>query len=149
MARFFYRQPHEGRSCRLHEEHSARARRHDGESASAKALLATSSDVYLLSQLIGIDNCDDGDMIGQAYNDPQGVTRRFILAGVDEAGLCLHGNLGPKKGLIADNFSYVSRYNKVLGRHEAYLRCETEDLRIPFPASETNEEGGVTLKKGE
>ena len=70
------------------------------------------------TMVIGIDNCDDKDKIELAYNDPSGVTRSFILTGVEEAGLQLHGKLGPGEGLCADAFEYVSRYNSRLGRHE-------------------------------
>jgi len=75
------------------------------------------------TMLIGIDNCDDKDKIELAYNDPAGVTRSFILAGLDEAGLQLHGRLGPGEGLCADAFDYVSRYNSRLGRHEVLPPC--------------------------
>lgn len=87
--------------------------------------------------LIGVDNCDDGPVIETAYNDPQvrlashsiirriadrifeqGVTRDFILTGVDHAGRVLHGDLAGDGGLRADNFEYVSRYNDAIGRHE-------------------------------
>ena len=85
------------------------------------------------TMIIGIDNCDDKDKIELAYNDPSGVTRAFILAGIDEAGLQLHGKLGPGEGLCAEAFEYVSRYNSRLGRHEAYVKPKKANHRIPMP----------------
>jgi hypothetical protein len=98
------------------------------------------------TMVIGIDACTDGPKIEKAYNDPQvrsprassvffsqeslarvadgsscrfhaqGVTRAFILEGVDVAGR----TLGPEsaKVLNQDNFEYVNRWNVQLGRHE-------------------------------
>lgn len=65
------------------------------------------------SLLIGIDATDDKDIIETAYNDPAGVTRRFILNGVDHVNRVLSD-----VGLKQDHFSYVSRYNQPEGRHE-------------------------------
>lgn len=67
--------------------------------------------------LIGIDNCSDAEMIVTGYNDPKGVTSRFIMEGVDHAGRTLHGRV-QGGGLNSDNFEYVTRWNQVLGRHE-------------------------------
>lgn len=47
----------------------------------------------------------------------QGVTASFILEGVTQAGLTLHGT-ATKSPLHADNFDYVNRYDKAIGRHE-------------------------------
>lgn len=65
--------------------------------------------------LIGIDNCDDGAKIEQGYDDPQGVTRRFILEGVNQSGEAL-GKGG--KMLKEENFDYISHWNAEIGRHE-------------------------------
>lgn len=70
------------------------------------------------SFLIGIDNCNDGAMISNAYDDPQGVTRRFIFEGVEVGGRTLHGELNGDGGMRAKNFDYVSRWNAPVGRHE-------------------------------
>lgn len=141
------------------------------------------------TMVIGIDACADGPKIVQAYNDPevrrgfslsahprsaiepsgwshtQGVTRAFILEGVDVAGR----TLGPEtaKVLNQDNFEYVNRWNVQLGRHEvrfarlfllacggralmkefgatqAYVRAKS-DLSIPMPDGED-----VELSSGE
>ncbi|BGP66237.1 hypothetical protein NBRC10512_005478 [Rhodotorula toruloides] len=93
------------------------------------------------TMVIGIDACADGPKIVQAYNDPEGVTRAFILEGVDVAGR----TLGPEtaKVLNQDNFEYVNRWNVQLGRHEAYVRAKS-DLSIPMPDGED-----VELSSGE
>jgi len=94
------------------------------------------------TMLIGVDGCDDGPEIEVAYNDPevslsespdraqpdvlaslrQGVTRDFILEGVDVAGRTLHPDLEEGQGLCAANFEYVNRWNATLGRHEVSRR---------------------------
>lgn len=70
------------------------------------------------SFLIGIDNCNDGAMVANGYDDPQGVTRRFIFEGVEVGGRTLHGDVGGDGGMRAKNFDYVSRWNARVGRHE-------------------------------
>ncbi|GAA5868052.1 hypothetical protein JCM8547_000789 [Rhodosporidiobolus lusitaniae] len=95
------------------------------------------------TMLIGIDGCADGPKIVEAYNDPQGVTRAFILEGVDVAGRALGDEAA--KVLKADNFDYVNRWNAKVGRHEAYIRAK-EDLVIPLPEGDVKE---VKLEKGE
>ncbi|GAA5912968.1 uncharacterized protein JCM6883_006273 [Sporobolomyces salmoneus] len=101
--------------------------------------------------LIGVDGCDDGPAIEVAYNDPEGVTRDFILEGVDVAGKTLHPELESGKGLCSSNFEYVNRWNATLGRHEAYIRAKAA-LTVPIPSisgidSGENEE--VHLEEGE
>lgn len=77
--------------------------------------------------LIGIDNCDDAAMISNGYDDPEGVTRRFILEGVNVAGKVL----GCEEVLKEENFDYVSRWNARLGRHEVSFRFHfTLDLSL-------------------
>ncbi|GAA5944797.1 uncharacterized protein JCM15063_001669 [Sporobolomyces koalae] len=95
------------------------------------------------TMLIGVDGCDNGPEIEVAYNDPDGVTRDFILEGVDVAGRTLHPNLESGQGLCAANFEYVNRWNAVLGRHEAYIRAKNK-VSIPIP-----EKDQVVLEEGE
>ncbi|SCZ99550.1 BZ3500_MvSof-1268-A1-R1_Chr3-1g06089 [Microbotryum saponariae] len=101
------------------------------------------------TMLIGIDGCDDAATIESAYNDPEGVTRRFILEGVDQAGRALAANTA--KGdhpdgspLCSTNFEYENWYNQKEGRHEAYIRCKVDQLRVPIPGRED-----VVLEKDE
>ncbi|BGP74099.1 hypothetical protein NBRC10513v2_007531 [Rhodotorula toruloides] len=93
------------------------------------------------TMVIGIDACQDGPKIVEAYNDPEGVTRAFILEGVDVAGRTLGAETA--KVLNQDNFEYVNRWNVQLGRHEAYVRAKS-DLSIPMPDGED-----VELSAGE
>ncbi|GAA5902514.1 hypothetical protein JCM6882_002772 [Rhodosporidiobolus microsporus] len=95
------------------------------------------------TMLIGVDGCADGPRIETAYNDPDGVTRAFILEGVDVAGRTLSDEAA--KVLNAGNFEYVNRWNAGLGRHEAYI-CAKEELTIPLPEGDVKE---VKLAKGE
>lgn len=81
--------------------------------------------------LIGIDGCDDGPRIEKAYNDSLGVTRAFILNGVEHVSRIL----GDEIGLNKDQFEYANRYNSREGRHEAYLRVK-EPFSISLPISE-------------
>ncbi|GAA6059119.1 hypothetical protein JCM10212_003866 [Sporobolomyces blumeae] len=102
------------------------------------------------TMLIGVDGCAEGDEIEVAYNDPEGVTRDFILEGVDVAGRTLHPSAKPGEGLCRDNFEYVNRWNAVLGRHEAYIRAnKTVDVPITAVAGSAHPEASVTIEKGE
>ncbi|GAA5982534.1 hypothetical protein JCM10908_006688 [Rhodotorula pacifica] len=96
------------------------------------------------TMLIGIDGCADGPRIETAYNDPQGVTRAFILEGIDVAGRTLGGAAADV--LKQENFDYVNRWNGELGRHEAYVRAN-KDLTVPIAGAEDVPE--VSLKEGE
>ncbi|GEM11237.1 hypothetical protein Rt10032_c14g5254 [Rhodotorula toruloides] len=93
------------------------------------------------TMVIGIDACQDGPKIVEAYNDPEGVTRAFILEGVDVAGRTLGAETA--QVLNQDNFEYVNRWNVQLGRHEAYVRAKN-NLSIPMPDGED-----VSLSAGE
>ncbi|GAA5905979.1 hypothetical protein JCM5296_001307 [Sporobolomyces johnsonii] len=102
------------------------------------------------TMLIGIDGCDNGPEIEVAYNDPEGVTRAFILEGVDQAGKCLHPDLEAGAGLCSQNFEYVNRWNGEIGRHEAYIRA-IDDLVVPVPAVPGSEHDAteIHLTRGE
>jgi uncharacterized SAM-dependent methyltransferase len=97
--------------------------------------------------LIGIDGCDDGPRIETAYNDNLGVTRAFILNGVDHVNRIL-GDVG----LSQDKFEYANRYNRGKGRHEAYLRVKesfTQNLTSNAGDSENAAADEVHFEKGE
>ncbi|KAK4051527.1 hypothetical protein OIV83_002667 [Microbotryomycetes sp. JL201] len=97
--------------------------------------------------LIGVDSCDDKAKVENAYNDPEGVTRRFIFEGIDHAGRTLHSN--DESPLHSRNFEYVSHYNKEMGRHEAYLRCKVNNLKIELPDSVYSPASTIYLKENE
>ncbi|KAK4056348.1 hypothetical protein OIO90_002491 [Microbotryomycetes sp. JL221] len=99
------------------------------------------------TMIIGVDSCDDKAKVENAYNDPEGVTRRFIFEGVDHAGRTLHP--GGSSPLHSRNFEYVSHYNTGLGRHEAYLRCKVDGLSINLPDSLYGPATAVVLKQDE
>lgn len=75
------------------------------------------------SMIIGIDSNNDVARIERAYNDTQGVTREFILNGVDHVGRLLNESEAIEgETLRREDFEYVSRYNKREGRHEVGCR---------------------------
>ncbi|KAI9508419.1 DUF323 domain-containing protein [Russula earlei] len=78
--------------------------------------------------LLGLDQGSDAARIERAYNDPAGVTRRFILNGLKGAGRALGD-----EGLFApEKWEYLGRYNPQERRHEAYLRSRAaQTVRDP------------------
>ncbi|KAI1314339.1 hypothetical protein EDD11_002280 [Mortierella claussenii] len=103
--------------------------------------------------IIGIDRRNDAQEITVAYNDPRGVTREFIMNGLD------HINVLLKQDFIdRDKFHYFAQYNVELGRHEAYYQVkESHELvyRHPSPTQsplpptgdgEGDEEGVVRIQ---
>nr|KAJ3411645.1 hypothetical protein HK105_002580 [Polyrhizophydium stewartii] len=80
--------------------------------------------------LCGIDRRNSFEALSLAYNDSHGLTREFILNGLD------HVNAVFDNQPVFDraDFEYVSIYNEVDGRHEAYyraLRAHTVSARDP------------------
>jgi hypothetical protein len=57
--------------------------------------------------LIGLDHGSDAARIERAYNDPAGVTRRFVLNGLKS----LSRVLGNESLFPTEKWEYVSRYN--------------------------------------
>ncbi|KAJ3109712.1 hypothetical protein HDU96_007157 [Phlyctochytrium bullatum] len=78
--------------------------------------------------LCGIDRRNTPTDVKLAYDDPKGITREFIMNGLDHVDRILGGN-----GTIdRRNFEYVSIYNDAEGRHEAYYKClKAHTLRLP------------------
>lgn len=94
--------------------------------------------------LIGIDGCNDGPTIEKAYNDSLGVTRAFILNGVEHVSKILGDDI--KEGTLnQDQFEYANRYNSREGRHEAYLRAK-DDFSISL-SNDSNDT--INFKKDE
>ncbi|KAJ3222740.1 hypothetical protein HDU81_009622, partial [Chytriomyces hyalinus] len=89
--------------------------------------------------LCGIDRRNDARIVKAAYDDPKGVTRDFILNGLDH----VERILGVQGQFKRDLFEYVSIYNDELGRHEAYYRSLVQQT-VVLSATET-----VLLEKGE
>jgi len=69
--------------------------------------------------LIGIDRRNDSAKIELAYNDPAGITRDFIMNGLSHINKILG-----KPSFEKDAFEYVSLYNSIEGRHEAYYKSK-------------------------
>ncbi|EGF82700.1 hypothetical protein BATDEDRAFT_22786 [Batrachochytrium dendrobatidis JAM81] len=69
----------------------------------------------------GIDRQNSFEILSLAYNDSHGLTRDFILNGINHINTIFsadnNSNLFDKS-----NFEYVSIYNELDGRHEAYLK---------------------------
>ncbi|KAJ3109264.1 hypothetical protein HDU97_007758 [Phlyctochytrium planicorne] len=68
--------------------------------------------------LCGVDRRNTPADVKLAYDDPKGVTREFILNGLDHVDRILGG----KQIISRKDFEYLSIYNDELGRHEAYYR---------------------------
>ena len=59
--------------------------------------------------LLGLDHDNDKDVIEEAYNDPHGHTKRFIMNGLRAAGKAL----GDEDLFNEDNWEYTNRYDVV------------------------------------
>jgi hypothetical protein len=57
--------------------------------------------------LLGVDHASDAAKIELAYNDPAGITRRFILNGLKNAGR----TLGDESLFAPEKWEYVGRYD--------------------------------------
>ncbi|KAI8855214.1 histidine-specific methyltransferase [Chytridium lagenaria] len=94
--------------------------------------------------LCGVDRRNAPADVKLAYDDPQGVTREFIMNGLDHVDRILGG-----KGIVdRANFEYLSIYNDKLGRHEAYYRTlKAHTLVLPDPSG--GADVTVALEDGE
>ncbi|KAJ3053637.1 hypothetical protein HK102_011674, partial [Quaeritorhiza haematococci] len=90
--------------------------------------------------LCGIDRRNDPVAVGLAYNDPKGLTRDFIMNGLDHVNVILQ-----EPAFDRSQFAYVSIYNNELGRHEAYYRSLV-DQTINI---KQNANCSIALRKGE
>ncbi|KAI8825009.1 histidine-specific methyltransferase [Fimicolochytrium jonesii] len=77
--------------------------------------------------LCGIDRRNAPELVGAAYNDSQNVTRDFIMNGLDHVNTIFRANVFDRSA-----FEYLSIYNAVEGRHEAYYRS-LKDQTISAP----------------
>jgi L-histidine Nalpha-methyltransferase / hercynylcysteine S-oxide synthase len=75
----------------------------DAEFLKALPLRGGSGDTLLL----GLDHCTDGARIVRAYNDHGGITCRFILNGLNNAGRIL----GDESLFPEEKWEYVGQYN--------------------------------------
>ncbi|KAF9932856.1 hypothetical protein FBU30_007187 [Linnemannia zychae] len=93
--------------------------------------------------LIGIDRRNDAQEIMIAYNDPKGVTRDFIMNGLDHINVLLGQNF-----IDRQKFRYFAQYNVELGRHEAYYQV-TEAHELVYITPSSGEEVRIALEKDE
>jgi uncharacterized SAM-dependent methyltransferase len=87
----------------------------------------------------GIDKRNAFEKVSLAYNDRSGLSRAFSLNGIDHMN-----HLFKSKVFNVNQFEFVSIYNEIEGRHEAYY----ESL-VHQTISHQNPDFQVTLKKGE
>lgn len=92
------------------------------------------SDVLLL----GVDRIKDEGVIRRAYDDPSGVTRKFILNVFDSL------NAAVGSDFKVSNFEYAPAFNRDWQQMEMYVRARFDHKAfLPFPGQE------ITWKKGE
>ncbi|KAJ1030831.1 hypothetical protein NDA18_002061 [Ustilago nuda] len=78
------------------------------------------------TMLISIDRRNKPADVALAYNDPAGLTRDFIMNGLEHADRALGGN-----AIDHRKFEYFDRYNAREGRHESYYRAkQAHEIRI-------------------
>jgi EasF-like predicted methyltransferase len=65
--------------------------------------------------ICGVDRRNSYEMLSLAYNDSQNITRDFIMSGLDHVNTIMSSPVFDRS-----KFGYVSIYNEVAGRHEAY-----------------------------
>ncbi|KAI9090187.1 histidine-specific methyltransferase [Phlyctochytrium arcticum] len=77
--------------------------------------------------LCGIDRRNSPEILSLAYNDRSGLTREFIMNGLDHCNTILDSPVFSR-----DKFDYVSIYNPIEGRHEAYYQSlHPQTLHLP------------------
>ena len=91
------------------------------------------------TMLISIDRRNRPADVALAYNDPAGLTRDFIMNGLDHADRVLGG-----QAIDSRKFEYFDRYNAREGRHESYYRAkEAHTIQIAGLAEP------ISIQKGE
>ncbi|KAI8332910.1 hypothetical protein BC941DRAFT_402124 [Chlamydoabsidia padenii] len=93
--------------------------------------------------VIGFDRRNDPSIISKAYDDSQGVTRQFIMNGLDHVNVILGQDLF-KKG----DFDYDSRYQSYHGRHVAHYRAK-KDLVLNYTPNNDKQQQQQSKKKNE
>ncbi|KAI8370668.1 uncharacterized protein BYT42DRAFT_617200 [Radiomyces spectabilis] len=91
--------------------------------------------------VIGFDQRNEPAKIEAAYNDAQGVTREFIMNGLDHVNTILGHNLFDRS-----KFAYDTRYQRTIGRHTAHYRA-LEDMTMQY--KNKNGVNEIRLKKDE
>jgi hypothetical protein len=89
--------------------------------------------------ICGIDRRNDFNLVSLAYNDRAGISRAFSMNGLTHIN-----NLFGVKLFDLEKFDYVSIYNEVEGRHEAYFSSKLDQT-----ISHNSPAFSVELKKDE
>ena len=71
--------------------------------------------------LIGVDCTNDKDQVELAYGDPEGITARFILNGLDHVKRIFQKNGEATDIFDQSNYTYLHRFNQKQGCHEVCL----------------------------
>ncbi|EGN98544.1 hypothetical protein SERLA73DRAFT_183605 [Serpula lacrymans var. lacrymans S7.3] len=78
--------------------------------------------------LLGLDHDNEPREIEEAYNDPKGYTKAFIMNGLQAAGAAL----GDANAFDETKWEYVNTYNRGERRHEAFYKCKVaHSIHIP------------------
>ncbi|KAG0283315.1 hypothetical protein BGZ96_012324 [Linnemannia gamsii] len=93
--------------------------------------------------IIGIDRRNNAQDITIAYNDPQGVTRDFVMNGLDHINVLLGQDF-----IDRQKFRYFAQYNVEVGRHEAYYQVK-EAHELVYTTPSTGEEVRIVLAQDE
>lgn len=93
--------------------------------------------------LLGFDERDRPEKIKLAYDDTQGVTREFIMNGLDHVNAILGQNVFDRS-----KFDYDSRYQEHIGRHVAHYRAK-EDMDLMYERPHQQGAVQILVKKDE
>ncbi|KAG0054123.1 hypothetical protein BGZ83_011910 [Gryganskiella cystojenkinii] len=94
--------------------------------------------------IIGIDRRNDAQEITVAYNDSKGVTREFVLNGLDHINVILN-----QPFIDRQKFRYFAQYNVDVGRHEAYYQVAETHSIVYKPANDEDPEVKIDFIKDE
>ncbi|KAI8072481.1 hypothetical protein BC940DRAFT_330631 [Gongronella butleri] len=92
--------------------------------------------------VIGFDQRNDPAVVARAYDDSEGVTREFILNGLDHVNAILGQPL-----LNRADFDYDSQYQHGHGRHVAHYRAK-KDLVLRYTGNQGSQknDGVIVIK---
>ncbi|ORX58724.1 hypothetical protein DM01DRAFT_1318138 [Hesseltinella vesiculosa] len=91
--------------------------------------------------LVGFDRRNEPAMVAKAYDDSEGVTREFIMNGLDHVNVILGQPL-----LDRQDFEYFSRYQPQHGRHIAHYRAK-RDLAMCY--TDNDRQVPIRINRGE
>jgi len=92
---------------------------------------------------IGIDNRNNPLTLARAYNDKQGIVKKFAQNGLIHSGELLH-----KDTLFSTSFVVLSGYNNIAGKHEFYYKSLIHQT-VSIPSTILSKSKDVVLEKDE